>query len=122
MKQVSRLKLWLPVIGWGGVIFAFSGMSIKETVEFYWLDFIIKKTVHVVEYAILYFLFHRAISKKGENKKTSLLISSFIFTLIYAISDEWHQTFISGRHGTLKDIGFDSLGMLLSWRYIKRKL
>jgi len=122
MKFTEKLKLWLPVIAWCGIIFSFSAMEINKTQEFYWWDFVVKKTIHVIEYAVLYWLFYQAISKQQNNKKGILAIISFIFSLTYALSDEWHQTFIPGRHGTLRDIGFDWLGMLLSWLYIRKKI
>ena len=39
---------------------------------------------------------------------------AFVLSLLYAISDELHQTFVPGRSGRLTDVGFDSLGALLA--------
>jgi len=52
------------------------------------------------------------------------IISSAIIAMLYAFSDEYHQTFVFGREGKLKDVGIDSIGILLSglmW-YYKNKL
>jgi VanZ family protein len=119
MKLPQRIKLWLPVIVWCGVIFTFSSLPINHSKEFSWLDFIIKKTAHVAEYAILYWLVFRAVSNHNRIKQKSIFIYSFLFTLFYAFSDEWHQTFVIGREGTLRDVGFDTIGMLLTWSQLK---
>lgn len=119
---MSKLKLWLPLIIWCGVIFAFSSMEINHQAEFSWPDFIIKKTAHVTEYAILYWLIFRALTKKGENPSKKMFVYSLILGMFYAFSDEWHQTFVLGREGTLRDVGFDTIGMLLALNQIKRNL
>lgn len=82
-----------------------------------------KKTAHVTEYAILYFLVFRAISHKFSLKKnlSRLALPTLIFTLLYSCSDEYHQSFVPGRHMKLMDVGFDTLGMLISLHLIKKK-
>jgi len=96
-----------------GVIFTFSAMSINGQAKFSWPDFIIKKTAHVTEYAILFWLTYRA----NKSFKYSLIIC-----LLFALSDEWHQTLTPGREGTLRDVGFDSLGTLLSLTWLKSRV
>lgn len=111
----------MPVLVWCAVIFTLSSIPTPQTSQIYWWDFAIKKTAHMVEYGILYFLFFRAVIY-SENKSSitnySLLIT-FLFGLLYAFSDEIHQSFTPGRHPKLMDIGFDSLGMLISFYLIK---
>jgi VanZ family protein len=34
--------------------------------------------------------------------------------LAYAVSDEWHQSFVAGRNGTVTDLAIDALGMGLA--------
>lgn len=110
--MAQKLTLWLPVLVWMGVIFGFSSMPINHQAEFSWLDFIFKKTAHVSEYGILFWLTYRA------NKSFK---SSLIICLLFALSDEWHQTLTPGREGTIRDVGFDSLGMLLSLTWLKNR-
>ena len=111
--MAQKLRLWLPVLAWMGVIFAFSAISINGQAKFSWPDFIIKKTAHVTEYAILFWLTYRA----NKSFKYSLIIC-----LLFALSDEWHQTITPGREGTLRDVGFDSLGTLLSLTWLKSRV
>lgn len=113
MIMKEKIKLWLPVILWAGVIFFFSSMALNKPAPFSWADFIFKKTCHVGEYAILYWLVWRT------NKSFKL---SLLLVVLFAFSDEWHQTFVPGREGTLRDVGFDSIGSLLSLNWIKRNL
>jgi VanZ family protein len=120
--RTKILKLWLPVIVWAGVIFSFSSMAINKDVSFSWLDFVVKKTAHVVEYFILYWLLFRASSEGNKKINKKVFVWSMIVVIFYALSDEWHQTFVPGREGTLRDVGFDTIGVLLSATLIKRNL
>jgi VanZ family protein len=119
MGYKEKLRVWLPLIIWCAVIFIMSSLEINKAQEFSWLDFVFKKTAHVIEYAILYWLTYRAFSKNYQKIGVKALIISLIFSFFYALSDEWHQTFIAGREGTLRDVGFDSIGMLLSLNYLR---
>ena len=38
---------------------------------------------------------------------------TFVICVLYAITDEYHQTFVAGRSGELRDVVIDSLGALL---------
>jgi len=111
--MAQKLRLWLPVLIWMVVIFAFSAMSINGQAKFSWPDFIIKKTAHVTEYAILFLLTYRA------NKSFK---SSLIVCLLFALSDEWHQTLTPGREGRLRDVGFDTLGILSALTWLRSKV
>jgi len=118
----KKIKLWLPVFIWAGVIFSFSSMSINQSESFSWLDFVIKKSAHVTEYAILYWLLFRAMSQNNKDASRKVFIKVFVLTVLYALSDEWHQTFVPGREGTLRDVGFDTIGALISLNLKKRSV
>lgn len=74
-------------------------------------------------YAILYLLLHRAVSitRPAASLKTQWALP-LVICLLYAISDEIHQTFVPNRYGTIRDIGYDMLGasiaLLRKYRYI----
>jgi len=72
------------------------------------LSFIVRKCAHMTEYAILAFLLYKTFIHKQNP-----LIKSFIFTFLYACSDEFHQLFIAGRAGQFKDVCIDSTGALI---------
>lgn len=93
-----------------GVIFYFSTRPtagvVSETVP----RFLFFKTLHLIEYAVLTFLLYFAFSK---NKIT--LITAYL----YSLSDEIHQTFISGRSGRFRDILIDLIGIIIALYLIK---
>lgn len=121
MKIKIFLNLWLPVFVWCSVIFLLSSMPTIETTKIFWWDFVMKKTAHIIEYGILYFLVYRA-ATRGFSKSInqSVIVYCLLFGLIYAFSDEYHQSFTPGRHSKLRDVGFDLTGMLLSLYLIKK--
>lgn len=116
MNIKSLLYLWGPVLIWAGVIFFFSSLSTIPSAQKIWWDFLIKKLAHITEYAILYFLVVRA----SGNKRPRTLAFAFILCILYAASDEIHQSFTPGRHPGLIDVGFDSLGMTVSHLRLRR--
>ena len=122
MISREKIMLWLPVLLWAGVIFFFSSMAINKPAPFSWADFVFKKTAHVTEYAIFYFLIFRAMSNKQQSINKKVFRWSLFLAVLFAFSDEWHQTFVPGREGTLRDVGFDTIGSLLSLTWIKRSL
>ncbi len=69
----------------------------------------IRKLAHFTEYLILCLLWINALNKSNVKHKYLLAI---LFSIIYAISDEYHQTFISGRSGQLLDVLIDSGGVI----------
>ena len=69
----------------------------------------IRKLAHFTEYLILCLLWINALNKSNVKHKYLLAI---LFSIIYAISDEYHQTFISGRSGQLLDVLIDSSGVI----------
>lgn len=111
---------WLPILVWAGFIFWLSSIpDLKSGVE---QDFILRKIAHILEYAILTFLLFRALVKEKISFVKTLILA-VIIAFLYSISDEYHQTFVQGRQGSFKDMGIDSVGILLmAWLwYYKNK-
>lgn len=104
MHAPSAVSRWLPVVLWASVIFTFSSLPQTKTSEFFLVDFLIKKTAHLSEYAILYTLIFRATTGNWK--------LSYVLAIIYAATDEFHQSFTPGRTPRVYDvIGFDFTGM-----------
>jgi len=57
---MKKISYWLPVIIWCSLIFFLSSFHKLEASPVGWQDFIIRKTAHFTEYAILFVLFYRA--------------------------------------------------------------
>lgn len=100
------IRYWLPVIIWMVVIFFLSGRSSVQVAEEPLINFLFFKTLHVIEYAILFALYYRAL----KNKTAALLL-----TLLYAVTDEIHQLFVPTREGRLRDVIIDAIGATIAW-------
>lgn len=85
--------------------------------QLYCLDFALRKFCHVSEYFILYLLVFRALRHgRYEAGRTplKLFFGALALTMLYAITDEFHQMFVKGRSPAIKDVLIDSSGGLLS--------
>lgn len=109
MKEKLSLALyrWLPPILWMGLIFFVSSQPTLPSHPDELIDLIIKKAGHIAEYGFLALLFRRAFLNKRQ-------FLPLLLTVLYAASDEYHQTFVPGRNGDLLDLGADVLGALLA--------
>ena len=101
--SAPRVSAWLPVVGWAALIFALSSIPHLGTGLGTW-DTILRKGAHVTEYAIFGLLLVRAIGREAP---------AFLLGVAYAITDEVHQHFVSGRHSSPIDVAIDSTGILL---------
>lgn len=78
---------------------------------------IIRKGAHVTEYFILFLLVYNFLEFKYKNKK--LIIVTFVFVVLYACSDEFHQMFVVGRAGRITDVVIDSIGVIIGIIVVK---
>lgn len=110
-KIVFYLQAFFPALLWAGLIFVLSNQEVLPGFEVSLFDFLFKKLAHMFVYAVLFYLFDQAFNKI-KIKKTNYLAALFI-TMLYSLTDEYHQSFIPGRTATLRDIGYDFLGILI---------
>lgn len=77
------------------------------------IDFCLRKGAHVTEYLILAALAYRAI--RGSSTRFRKRHGLFPLTLgiAFAVSDEWHQSFVPSRWGIATDVIYDSVGVVL---------
>ncbi|MEW6075531.1 MAG: VanZ family protein [Candidatus Omnitrophota bacterium] len=106
------LNLWLLPCAWAGFIFYLSGIQSLTTNLGVW-DFILRKIAHVSEYFILTMLIYRAFRNSFRLKTIWLLAWPACISLGYAISDEFHQSFITTRSGNSADVVIDAAGIAL---------
>jgi VanZ family protein len=102
-----RLDLWLPPLVLMGVIFALSAQPSLDS-GLGVIDQIGRKLLHFGEYALLCFLWWRALASVTSPRRAALL--AFVLASGYAVTDEIHQTFVEGRHGAPVDWLIDSAG------------
>jgi VanZ family protein len=97
---------WLPALVVMGLIFWFSSQPSKELPDFEWADRLVKKSGHVLGYALLASSYWYALGMK--NNRVGLAWS---LAMLYALSDEFHQAFVPGRNPSVWDVLlFDNLG------------
>ena len=63
-------------------------------------------------YAVLYILLFRAYKKTNGNKITQKhYLFPILISFAYALVDEFHQSTVPGRNSTIRDVGYDMLGV-----------
>jgi VanZ family protein len=138
-----RARLWRygPVLVWMAVIFFAStgNLSASNTSRIVrplllWLfpeiteegllqaHFIVRKGAHLTEYAILSMLAARAFLTSSDARLRRLwYVVAFALVVVYALLDEFHQSFVQTRTGTiydsLIDIAGGALGLLIVWAW-----
>ncbi|HEV2704521.1 MAG TPA: VanZ family protein [Pyrinomonadaceae bacterium] len=142
-----RARLWRygPVVVWMSVIFFAStgSLSASNTSRIVrplllWLfpditeeglmqaHFLVRKGAHLTEYAILAMLAARAFLTSA-NARLRHFWYAFALALVvaYALLDEFHQSFVQTRTGTIYDSLIDitggACGLLLVWAWRKRR-
>ena len=71
------------------------------------------KVYHVVEFALLCTLVFLALIRLIK-KPSRALVAAAAISALYAVGDEWHQTYIPSRHGSWVDFAIDCLGIALA--------
>lgn len=83
--------------------------------------FVIVKGWHVVEFAVL-LLLCVAVWKWWFGQFDSYsIIGAMIVCVLFAISDEWHQSFVPDRFGTVSDVLIDSMGVGITGLMLLRR-
>ncbi len=104
---------WLPPILWASIIFSFSASPTGQVSGVKWQDFSFKKFAHVVEYGTLATLIYRGLVNTIADRKR-VVIYTIIIAVVYGITDEFHQSFTPGREPHIRDVIFDTIGVILA--------
>ncbi|NWQ41107.1 VanZ family protein [Bacillus sp. EB106-08-02-XG196] len=80
-----------------------------DPVDINGLNLTVRKVTHVIVFGMLAFLLYKSLAVYQYS-----FILSWILTVIYAILDEWHQSFILGRVAAYMDVLIDSLGVFIA--------
>lgn len=137
------LRYWLPVLLWAGLIFSastdlgsashtsrvigpvlrrlFPGIA-DSTVEQVQLG--VRKTAHAMEYAIFAVLIWRARFRPGMASPApwseQLAWQAWLAATLYAMTDEYHQSFSPNREGSVRDVLIDSAGAAMGLWFTHR--
>jgi VanZ family protein len=107
-----------------GIIFIASSTSGSDLPDFGSIDFLAKKWGHLLGYTLLSAAFLHGLSNGGPITRSRMVVTG-ILVILYAISDEWHQSFTPGRNPALLDVGIDTAGGFLGVAflyYIRKRL
>jgi VanZ family protein len=100
---------FLPALLMMLAIFLFSAGHAVETPD-HLLDTIINKGGHMIGYGILALAFWRVFEFRSNRWWIAWLLA-----VLYALTDEFHQSFVPGRHPMLFDaLFFDNFGALIA--------
>lgn len=122
MTVLRKMDPWAPPLALMAVIFFFSAQPSLDS-GLGVIDHVGRKLVHATEYALLCLLWWRALRTVMDRVRA--LPVAFVIAAVYAVTDEYHQTFTPGRHGTPVDVVIDACGAglfaLLAYRSLQVK-
>jgi hypothetical protein len=113
MRPVGR---YAPPLAVMALIFALSATPDLNSGLGAW-DLVLRKIAHVTIFAVLWLTLARATGWRRP-------LAATLVALLYASSDELHQTFVDGRHGTPVDVAIDAIGIgiaALAWALAARR-
>jgi VanZ family protein len=95
---------WLPAGVWMLIIFWFSAQSHLPSASDPLLELVLKKGAHVAAYAVLGLCYLWGLGA-WRYRWAALLLA-----IVYAIGDEYHQSWTPERHPSWIDVGIDAVG------------
>ncbi|WP_163099473.1 VanZ family protein [Peribacillus alkalitolerans] len=127
MKKLIRYMLTILPFLYMVAIWIMSSHPDNVVVELpdsYW-DRMIKDSLHLVEFGLLYLFFVLALAVNGKLTRKMSLFAAIIAGL-YGITDEIHQSFVPSRTPTMIDVVKDIIGVTavyfhVRFHYFKRK-
>lgn len=99
------LTRWAPSLLLMAIIFMLSSQSDIPGPPDPLLDRIFKKSAHAIGYGMLAISYAWTLAGRGR-----VVWLAPCLTILYAISDEWHQTFVPNRSGSPLDVLIDTVG------------
>jgi len=131
---LAMLWLWVPAVAWMGMVLLastdpFSARNtgivlhlvlswIVRTVDpqtFDQIHFLVRKSAHFTEYAILSALWFRALRVHLTSLwRIRWALLGLVISLSVAIFDEWHQSFVPSRTSSARDVILDFAGAMFA--------
>ena len=120
LQSHPLLHLWFPLLAWMGLIYFLSAQPDLPHPDAGWLGLALSCGAHAFVFGVLAVLWVRVLVRCRR-----AWFVAFLLTMLYALSDEFHQAFVPGRYPDPWDLLFDGLGALLAlalWLYWRRRL
>jgi VanZ family protein len=130
LRPPSWLLNWFPVLFCVGLIFYFSSRSSlpQPIAEPSPHGEVYRQMIHMFEYAVLTGFLYRALANRERNIRPpesmanirrslhslSLFGISVALAVLYAVFDEWHQSFVPNPDPSLRDVAADKVGVALA--------
>ncbi|MFZ1721357.1 MAG: VanZ family protein [Microgenomates group bacterium] len=111
---LSNFSAFIPPIAWAALIFFLSSQQTLPAPSVTALDYLFKKSAHIFVYFVLCWLVQNSLHKVSSTMPSKIFATSFFICLLYALSDEYHQSFTPGRFASLYDVGYDMIGASLA--------
>lgn len=99
------LANWLPALMMMGLIFWTSSQSVLPGPSDKGYDFVFKKFAHLCVYSAIALSYLR-----GVHAARRPFLLAFLLTVLWAISDEYHQSMTPLREPTFRDVLIDATG------------
>jgi VanZ family protein len=112
------IGLWAPPAVLMAVIWFFSSQPDLSS-GLGVLDLVGRKLIHAAEYALLCFLWFRALESCVSTR--AALAAAFLIAAGYGAIDEYHQTFVAGRTGSPVDVAIDATGATIAVLLLRRR-
>lgn len=96
----------------GGVLQAILGWvwPTATTAQLAWAHALLRKTAHVVEYAVLGTLWFRALVHAAPARPARAAALAVVIAAAWAVVDETHQATLATRTGSVLDVALDTAG------------
>lgn len=137
MRVSRQVVWWLEAVAWMGLIFSFSGDSFASSRTLTVLQYCnelfhlsltgktllllngaIRKTAHLGNYFVLGLLVYRALAGGLFRFTLRFACWTMLVGLLYALTDEYHQSFTRFRTPSLYDSGLDFVGVVAAQVFI----
>lgn len=113
-KKFQKYEKWLLLIFWAGIIYFLSSRQLAFIAATDNWELWIRKLGHMFVFGILAFLIFRVLQYTEKRHVYWNLAWAFVFAVLYAISDEYHQSLVPGRFGTYQDVLIDTIGIIIA--------
>jgi VanZ family protein len=79
----------------------------------HYLNVFFRKSAHIIVFGVLAILIYQSLKRSSYSYLIALLL-----TFLYAIFDEWHQSFVPERTSAFKDVLFDTFGACIALLFL----
>ncbi len=112
MPVIEKLIRWLPALAMMSAIFVLSALPASKVPTFGPYDVYFKKLGHAIGYGLLGVAYYYALPTGLP--RVARWVMAFGLSLGFAVSDEFHQSFVHGRTASVRDVAIDGLGAFLA--------